>query len=373
MALLGQRDTGQLVLPTGWDATELKNFQLNDGTTYAQVVAMMNAGLGALAAEMVSDPLWASLVSYTDQPELEYRIGTSNGFSLHTEYGRPDPKRGDTTGHMLPIQKFDRMLGWTYDYLLEARLSHIEADIADAIKDARDKWRVQILTRLLKRGDDSGVSKGLGTGGYSPGFATDAGSTSVDFTPPAYGGTSFTSSHEHYVGISGGVFTKAVFTDAKDELREHGHEPPYDFAIGISDEATVKGLTGFVPVAESLVITGAMQDVARLNGMATVNGTYYIGTIEDFAVRVVRGLPQYYGFAWKSYGPNSARNPLKVRVGKGKQRPSVIAMPDPNGGMGIVPLQNLMLQMEFGVGVSDRTNGTARYVNSGTWADGTPT
>jgi hypothetical protein len=30
-----------------------------------------------------------------------------------------------------------------------------------------------------------------------------------------------------------------------------------------------------------------------------------------------------------------------------------------------------MLYLEFGVGVGDRTNGTTRYVNNATWADGT--
>ena len=34
--------------------------------------------------------------------------------------------------------------------------------------------------------------------------------------------------------------------------------------------------------------------------------------------------------------------------------------------------QYMMFFTEFGVGVADRTNGTARYVNNAVWADGTP-
>ena len=102
-------------------------------------------------------------------------------------------------------------------------------------------------------------------------------------------------------------------------------------------------------------------------------GSYYIGTISDFAVRVVRGMPQYYGFGWKSYGPLSQRNPLRVRLAKGETAWRVIAMQDPRSGTGVNPLQNLMLYMKFGVGVADRTNGTARYVNNATWSDGTAT
>jgi hypothetical protein len=164
-----------------------------------------------------------------------------------------------------------------------------------------------------------------------------------------------------------------LFTDAKDELREHGHEPPYEFIAGPADESTIKTLSGFTPVAENLVIYGATQDVARLNGGGDGNGNWYIGTINDFAVRIVAGMPQYYGFAYKSYGRLSQRNPLRLRVDKGLRNLAAVAMADPRGGKPLTPINNLMLWLEFGVGVADRTAGTARYTVSATWADGTPT
>jgi hypothetical protein len=357
---------------TGWDATELQNFKLQDGTTYATVAAQLASALGVLNAEL-STGLWGGLCSFTDQPDVEYRVGSSNGFEEHTEYGRPDPKRAATEGHMLPLRSYDRMLGWTWDYLREARMSQIQADIADAIKDARDRYRVSILTRVLKRGDDSGAVNGLGSSGYSTGFATTAASTSVDFTPPTFGGTTFASTHEHYVAIAGGAFTNAVFSDAKAELREHGHEPPYEFIIGPSDETTVRALTDFTPVQESLVAYGDNVSLARLGFEGDAVGSYYIGTAHDFGIKVVRGVPQYYGFAYKSYGNLSQRNPIAIRVTKGTSSPMFVAMTDPNGGNGIYPLQNLMLFVEFGVGVKDRTNGTPRYVNNASWSDGTAT
>lgn len=370
---LGPRDTTSLVMLTGWDATELQNFTLQDGTTYAQVATMLNAALGALNAEIASHPVWSSLVSYTDQPELEYRIGVSNGFEDHTEYGRPDAQRAATEGHMLPLKAFDRGLGWTWDYLRDARTSQIEADIADAIKDARDKWRQRLLTRLLKRTDDSGAINGLGTAGYSPGFATAAASTNVDFTPPQFGGTTFTSDHEHYVGITGGAHTAALFQDAREELREHGHEPPYEYIAGPTEEVAIKAITGFVKTDNAWVEYGALQDRVRFSDMSVSPGFYPIGAIEDFRVWIVRGMPQYYGFGWKSYGQNSQRNPVRIRLHKGMTRPAVTAMTDPRAGNATTPIQYLMMFFEFGVGVADRTAGTARYVNSATWADGTPT
>jgi hypothetical protein len=353
---------------TGWDATELQNFELQDGTTFAAVVAQMNAALGALNGELFGDPLWSSLVSYTDQLEVEYRVGVSNGMERHTEYGRPDAKRAATEGHMLPLLSWDRALGWTWDYLRKARTSQIQADIADSIKDVRDRWRVSILTRLLDRDDESGASNGLGASGYSTGFATTAASTSVDFTPPAWNGNTFASTHEHYVGITGGVFTNAVFTDAADELQEHGHEAPYDMWIGQSDKAAVLALTNTVKVTDPLIQLGITQE------RAVVDPSRYIGVNNGFRIQVVPGMPQYYGFAFKSYGANSQRNPLRIRLDKGQTRPIVTAFSDPRSGAGAVyPLQYMMMFIEFGVGVADRTAGTPRYVNSATWADGTPT
>jgi hypothetical protein len=357
---------------TGWDATELAKWQLQDGSSIEQVYQELTFALSALNGELMSG-LWGSMISFQDRPEVEYRVGASNGFEAHTEYGRPDAKRADTEGHMLPFIKYDRALGWTYDYLEEARMEQLQADIADGIKDARDIWRQKILGRVLQQGDDSGTAKGLGSSGYSPGFATAAGSTNVDFTPPAYGGSSFSSSHEHYVAIAGGVYTNAVFSDAKSELREHGHEPPYMFIAGPSDETTIKGLTDFTPIAESLVRSGNTQDVAMLPAQALTMGAYPIGTIHEFAVYIVAGMPQYYGFGWKSYGNLSQRNPLRIRVKKGMGSVAVTAANDPRNGSPAHPLQYLMLNVGFGVGVYDRTNGTARYVNNAAWSDGTAT
>ena len=365
MANLGPRDTSHLVMLTGWDATELQNFKLADGTSYAEIVGRVNAALGALNTEFNTD--WMSnLYSITDQLEVEYRVGSSNGFEVHTEYGLPDAKRAATEGHMLPLIKYDRLLGWTWDYLEEARMPQVDADIADAIKDARDKRRYKILSRLIQRGDDSGDAAGLGTSGYSPGFATTAGSTSVDFVPPAFGGTTFASTHEHCIGIDGGVYTAAVFTEAYDELREHGHEPPFDFLIGPADRAVVVALADFTEANFSLVRPGASTAEA-------IVPEGYLGTYGGyFQVREVRGMPQYYGIGYKSYGKLSQRNPLRIRVKKGYSAFGVTARTHPNMPNNS-PLQNLMLETAFGVGVADRTAGTPRYVNSSTWADGTAT
>jgi len=369
MTLLGNRDTRDNVTLTGIDASLLDNYRLADGTTYDQVVAMANAALAGFNGGLANDPFWSMLVSYTSRPDTRYAVGNAAEMEAHTEYGRPDPVRAEMAGHMLPLRKWDKMLGWTSDYLEEARIEDIQQDIALLIEAANTTWRKRIITRLLKRGDDSGTVNGLSTTGLSPGFATTAASTGVDFTPPSYGGTTFTSTHEHYVAIAGGVFTTAVFTDAAAELREHGHEPPYEFFIGTSDEATVAALTEFLSVNEALINAGLLAAQVNFSGDA-IMGKRPIGAIEGFRVWVVPGMPQYYGIGFKSYGLNSPLNPLRIRVPEGQSAPRLRLLRDPNNP-GLIPLQNLMGQMAFGVGVGDRTNGTPRYVNNATWEDGT--
>lgn len=369
MTLLGNRDTRDNVILTGIDATLLTNYRLRDGATYEDVANMANAAVGGFNAGLANDPFWSMLISFTDQLDTRYIIGNAATMVAHTEYGRPDPRRAEMAGHMLPLRKWDYMLGWTADYLEEARLDDLQNDIALAIEAARNRWRMSLLARLLKRGDDSGGVVGLSTTGLSPGFATAAASTGVDFIPPTYGGTSFTVDHEHYVAIAGGAFTVAVFTDAAAELMEHGHEPPYEFLIGPLDEATVSGLTGFVSVNAALINQAITTASTTFTG-APVDGKRPIGAIEGFRVWVVPGIPQYYGFAFKSYGPNNVRNPLRVRVPVGQRAPRLLVVRD-SLNPGIAPVENLMTQMAFGVGVGDRTNGTARYVNNANWADGT--
>ncbi len=345
----GNRDTKDNVILTGIDAALLENYRLRDGATYAQIVGMAETMLGGFNAGMASDPFWSLLVSYTDQVETRYAIGNTGTMVAHTEYGRPDPERAALAGHMLPFRKWDHMLGWTADYLEEARLSDIEADLLMGLDAVRNRWRTSLLQRLLKRGDESGSINGLSATGLSPGFATAAASTGVDFTPPSYGGT--------------------AFTDAAAELREHGHEPPYEFLIGPSDESTVSGLTGFVSVNEQLINQSALTAVTTFTG-AAIDGKRPIGAISGFRVWVVPGIPQHYGFGFKSYGPNNLRNPLRVRVPEGERAPRALIVRD-SLMPGITPVQNLMIQTRFGVGVGDRTNGTPRYVNNANWSDGT--
>jgi hypothetical protein len=132
-------------------------------------------------------------------------------------------------------------------------------------------------------------------------------------------------------------------------------------------------LTGFIPTGTSIVSYGVGTTLAAMSGDPIAPGVYPIGVNGTCVIYIVPGMPQYYGFGWKAYGPLSQRNPLLVRLWKGQRTINIMGVNDPSNGSPAHPLQYMMLKMDFGVGVNDRTNGTPRYTNSNTWTDGVAT
>jgi hypothetical protein len=370
---LGNRDLSNLRLPTGWDTAQLNALALQDGTTYATVAGLLNSAVGGLNNLFTNDPIFNTILSFTNEPIVQYSVGGADAAERHTEYGRPDAHRADLEGHMLPLDAWDRGLGWTWDYLRKANMRQVEADIAMAIQSFRNRWQIELFNRLFRRADVTGASVGLGAGGISPGFATAAANTGVDFVPPSWGGTDFTSAHEHYVAIAGGAPTAAVFADIEAELAEHGHLAPYDAWISPLDAPAVRLLTGFYPIGSPLVSYGTNAAFANLDdNVDELNGSYYIGVIGNVRIRVMPRIPQHYIFGFKSYGARSSRNPLVIRLGAGATSPNVIAMTDPRAGNATTPLQYMMLFFEFGVGIgADRTVATPRFNNGASWVDPT--
>lgn len=59
------------------------------------------------------------------------------------------------------------------------------------------------------------------------------------------------------VAIEAGGYALPVFQDAKQELREHGHQPPYNWIAAPTDETVIRGVTGFVPAPNLMVNYGA--------------------------------------------------------------------------------------------------------------------
>jgi hypothetical protein len=346
MATLGVNDLKQYSLPANWDTSELTKVRLQSGETYEQFISDVAAGLAALNAGLLSDPLVSGLISTTTDLALEYRSGVSNGFEEATEYGRPDAARATTTGHMLPLVEYDRGLGWTWMFLRKARRLQLDSDIASAMADIKNLWHQKVLRRLFKSTYDS-----VGSGKSVP--ICDGGTADSSYIPypvPDRGGT-FLYTHTHLLRMDG--ITQANLETAIAHLWEHGHDAPYDLLVSqtdIGDWTNTTNVTGYVPRPDPLLRYGVQTDLSAA-------GQDFIGAIEtDYGacrIRATGRIPTKYWAVYKSLGAQDQRNVLRVRY-------------NPRMGIGAVllagdhireyPLENAILWSEFGVGVGeDRT------------------
>ena len=347
----GMNDLKNIAIPTAWDAAELRRLQLRDGTTYEQVIRDINDSLSIANGSLTGGYL-GGLFSLTTEPAVEYRDGFSTGFEAHTEYSQPDAKRADTSGHMLPILKQDRKLGWTKDFLEEARMAKIDADVSAIVQDVKDAFEKAVLTRLFKYEEETGKQYGLGSSGYSVPFV-DGGGQTIDFTPlpnPARMINAFSTSHSHYLRLDG--ITQANLETAVGHLWEHGHDGPYELIIPLADVGswqTTASVTGFVERADPLIQYGSTTSLAGVSAE-------YIGGVKTkygFCRMWANGrIPTARWAVTKTYGQGDQRNPLKVRYDDVFGFGAKLEVNSVN----LYPLMGAIAVVKFGVGVGmDRT------------------
>lgn len=365
MATLGVNDLKQIALPAGFDTAYLTQLSLQDGRSYDEYLNDVASALALANQGLLADPLVASLISMTDEAQLEYPIGVSNGFGVHTEYGLPDGKRAATTGTMLPLIGYDRMMDWTWDYLRKARSAQLDANISSAIADLQDKWQQAVLARLFK-----GTYDAVGASGKSMPLA-DAGTADSAYIPPnnPARASAFASSHDHIAPLNG--ITQANLETAIANLWEHGHDAPYTLLIAQADVASwsnTTNVTGWIKKANGLIRYGNQTDLASV-------GNAFIGAVEtsvygDVQVIASARIPTAFWSVYKSYGTLDARNPLKVRQSADYGLGAVL-MSGRQFPIKQFPLEGAMLFFEFGVGVADRI-GAAVYKNTaGAWSEPT--
>lgn len=364
-------------LPSGLDATRLAQWRLRDGRPYAQVRADVVAALDGLNRDLLT--AWGDMVSVTFDDYMEYPNGGAvTDMPIITDLDRPTPRKGSTVGHMLPLNTRADAIGGTKKFFRDAREKVVLATIRDVVQRGRQTFEKSLLTRFFTDNENA-----LGSSGYELGFASA--SASVTYTPPAFGGNSFLSTHTHYVGYN--ASTPKTFADVFEGLAkhvaEHGHAGPYIAYVSETDVATIRALANFVkPISNSIIVvdrggaTSGNDYFARGTvGTPQPLGGYYIGSYVssygEIELRATARLATGYVGLYKSYGVNDPRNPLAIRV-----------HPDTGFGFRIIeepshdqmyPIQQINIEIEYGVSCGmDRTVGAAGLlVAGGAWADAT--
>jgi hypothetical protein len=355
MATLGLDDLKGLATPALWDLPELRRVQMQEGQTFDQVVRDVQGGIGALNASLLTLPHYGDMLAVQDTPELEYPIGVSNGVEDATEYSVPTPKRGATTGHMLPLKPFDRSLGWTMMYLQKARRNKLDADVRSAVTDMRNHWQKKLLERFFKaEGETVGV-----TANASVPFVDAAATDTTYKAPDSPEGKTFATSHSHLLRttpLDAAAVTTAMFT-----IREHGHLSPFEIIASEADAATWKGMTGY----KSPEWPGIVYHSSAGERAAIPDNSIYFGYIETSMgigrIWLTPRLPTNYFGTFKAYGSLDPRNPLRVRI----DRTSGFGWRLIPGVWANAPQLVAVMWAEFGVGIGeDRTNGVLTYINA---------
>ena len=349
----GPRALVDLGLPSGWDAAALERIALQDGTTIQEVVRMLQAAVVGVNNELEADPIIVALTYQTTERTVRYRDGGSSGeMDYHTEYGLPVEQRATTEGHMLPRTKRDAGLAWTWDYLNDAIMEDIEADIQLAADRIKNTFQKAVLTRLFSAAQNTVETSGLDVG------LADGSASGVVWTPPNYDGASFASTHTHY-NERAAVSMANLNADAA-HLREHGHMPPYWLLFSNADRATWTALSGYVKPTVEGIRAGSGVDIATVSDD-------FIGVIDtDYGAVFLRPsnrIPTGYYAVVKSYGSNHPRNPLRwwynPRFGAGV---TVLA----GKSYRQFPIEGVMMYTEFGFGAnSDRTVATMTEIGAG--------
>ena len=365
MALLGFGDLKDTALHALWDQESILKVQLAEGVSIEQLTNEIRTALVGVNSSLLSMPHYSGLFAVQDDVEVEYPIGLSNGFREATEYSVPDPQRGKTTGHSLPIKPWDRSLGWTRPYLRKARSNRLVADVKSAIADAGKLWQQQLLTQLFRK---LGVTVGSTSLASSP-FA-DGGTANSAWVPmDSPGGETFAYTHEHYLGYSTSGITNSTFNlgavnVAVKHLQEHGHTSPYDMVISRTDLGSWNAIDNWKPPNwQGITYHSSAVERATFGDVEE-----YFGAIET-DLGIVRvwetpRLPTYNFGVYKVYGAGDPRSPLRVRI-------------DPIVGFGFnlvdgnyqnAPLELLLIYSEFGVGVGeDRTAAVLVDLEASSW------
>ena len=368
--ILGAMNILNKALPTGADGTRLAQWELRSGRTFGDFVGETALALADLNQNLMNR--WGWLCYITEEMLFEYMNGDSvTDAPLVTDLDFPDLIHAETISHMIDLFPYAESVGGTKYYFRDGREQTFRAAIRSKVDKLTWVFEKALLNRLFSNSEAS-----IGTSGYNVPFVNST-TGNVDFTPPAFDGEAFGSTHSHYLGIDTASYGyDDMLNQMAETLQEHGHSAPYTAIVARSNQSSYFALPDFARALDQRVV---MVD----RGTTTAGSGAALFTREDQEAGVIGGFQSEYGYIEvratnrvpsayaglvKSYGNNSERNPLAVRVhpevGFGAR---IKAQSSPDD---LERIKKLLIEFEYGVGVGeDRTNGVAGYlVSGGTWA-----
>lgn len=379
MPPLGARAALDLVLPASIDASRVLAFQLRNGMTAQEMIARAVAACAVKNQAIVAR--YGGVLYLTGAPYAYYTQGSGDGrrkTPKKVEFKVSDGVRSEQNGHMLPIEDFTDATAWTPEYLRDAWETQLNADIQVVTDSWQNRIDTQILTRALTNTENQ-----LGSG-YDVPWAIGTG-TNVNFIPPQYGSyPPFDATHTHFVAQAGGLsgaLCDTILEKLVTQLRHHGKtgkltafvsESDLDSFIAIPNGKFVRFVPQGLAIQPIAGASGAPVFISEqdLQGMpGEIFGVFISKLGPTVILRAHEGIPTFYLWMTKSYGNNHPNNGLALR-----EHPvqGFGLLPDPQLTKSVNPqLDYIQFKGVHGVGVNDRLNGVAGYMNNATWANPT--
>jgi hypothetical protein len=351
---IGITDLKQVIrIPATWDLSYMRQWQTKDGMSFDQLVSRMGGAL-TLFNRSLTQGYWAQYYYSTTAMESEYPVGgDSNELEKVSEYTRPDPLLGESSGHMLPMHDYGGAMSWTYMAMRRGTADKLLLGVRRLIERGQNTWQKRLLERLF-----TNTAETVGNTGVSVPFA-DGGVADSAYIPPYSDGRTFLNTHNHFgCQADSEAGREAAALAGFAHLREHGIMPPYELVIPEADITDWYGSDNFVVPQRGAILT------AGLEVRGSVDESMYVGLWETSwgvaRVRVEPRLPANYMGLFKPQGNGSPMNPLVVRYEDGY--PLGLALV---GEVKNFPLEDAIAYFTFGVGVANRVAGYCSFFDAG--------
>lgn len=369
MALLGARALVDRIVGTGLDANEILKFQMRDGRNAEDIILEAAAMIGDVNEELSNQ--YGGMWFMTERDYARYAQGESarSVTPRKAEFKRADGVRASMIGHMLPLHDNEDAVEWTKLYLRDAFAEDITADLQLIVDRWRNRVDLDMITRALTNTENP-----IGSSGYDVGWAIGTG-VNVAYVPPQYGATVFDANHTHYVVVDDASGDYDDLVEAMmAQLRHHGHMGTLTLMVSQADVAEYSAFQAaglFVPITPPgiQIISGntntpVFTATGEINGIPGELFGYWKSPNYGLAeIRTHGRIPTNYAFMFKSYGINNARNALALRTHPSQGFGLRV---DPQVTRSINPeLEFILFDATHGVGVNDRINGVAGYINAG--------
>ena len=243
----GPHTINDLTLPAGVDGGLLARYRLADGSSMRR---LLNELQGALNAGNRRMQKWGRFYTSQSNFEVFYPDGNANQEMPEiSDLDRPPSVRGTISGHSLPMSDYGRRIGGSYLFWRRSDLTSIRLEASAAViqQEIETTFEKRMFERLFSNAEES-----VGTGYSVPWVA--GGTGHIDYSPPAFAGQAFDTTHNHFSATASNLNTAAnidtQIDKMVDHLYHHGHRQPYEMWVADTDIEKYQASSKFIDLID---------------------------------------------------------------------------------------------------------------------------